>query len=322
MSPNQRNVLVGLVVLVALGVLTWMLLLFAGRATAMFVPRGMPITLTADRADGLNDGSVMFYRGVEVGKVNRIRRAPDNDHVIIQAEINQGQPPLPENLVGLIKTQGALSTSNSISLETQGPPSPDRLKPGQTIVARYVGFSFLPESVTDVLSDVRRQQVIKHLDETILAIRDQVQKAGLVLDSMQSVVADPKLREDLQASLANIRHFSGNLETISTNANSTVNDIRAGVGEVRATVASTNKHVDDLSRSLDGSIQKLGAVLEQLQSASAKINNGQGTAGMLLNDPRLYNSLTDTSKELNLTIADLRRVVQQWEQEGVPLKLK
>jgi hypothetical protein len=43
---------------------------------------------------------------------------------------------------------------------------------------------------------------------------------------------------------------------------------------------------------------------------------------MLLNDPKLYQSLLDSSKELNATISDLRRLVEQWEQEGVSLKVK
>jgi hypothetical protein len=32
--------------------------------------------------------------------------------------------------------------------------------------------------------------------------------------------------------------------------------------------------------------------------------------------------LLDNSRELNLTIADLRRLVEQWEQEGGSLKMK
>jgi hypothetical protein len=41
-----------------------------------------------------------------------------------------------------------------------------------------------------------------------------------------------------------------------------------------------------------------------------------------MNDPRLYQSLVDTSRELNATVTDLRLLIEQWEQEGVPLKLK
>ena len=43
---------------------------------------------------------------------------------------------------------------------------------------------------------------------------------------------------------------------------------------------------------------------------------------MLVNDPKLYQSLVDNSRELNATILDLKRLVEQWEQEGVSFKLK
>jgi phospholipid/cholesterol/gamma-HCH transport system substrate-binding protein len=62
-------------------------------------------------------------------------------------------------------------------------------------------------------------------------------------------------------------------------------------------------------------------LLQQFQQIAQKINAGQGTAGQLVNDPQLYQSLVATTQELNATIADLKRLVEQWEQEGVSLKV-
>ena len=41
----------------------------------------------------------------------------------------------------------------------------------------------------------------------------------------------------------------------------------------------------------------------------------------LIRDPKLYDSLVATANTLNLMMADLRRLVQQWEQEGLSFKL-
>ncbi len=60
--------------------------------------------MTTDRADNVNDGSGVFYRGVNVGQVTTIARSADNEHVLIGAEINN-TPPLPDNLVGAIRAQ-------------------------------------------------------------------------------------------------------------------------------------------------------------------------------------------------------------------------
>ena len=54
---------------------------------------------------------------------------------------------------------------------------------------------------------------------------------------------------------------------------------------------------------------------------SSKIDQNQGTAGKFVNDPRLYEAMVDTAREMRATVSDLRRLVQQWEQEGVQLKL-
>ena len=64
-----------------------------------------------------------------------------------------------------------------------------------------------------------------------------------------------------------------------------------------------------------------GIAAEWFQSMADKMDKGEGTIGKFVNDPRLYESLSDTSAELNLTVKDLHRLVQQWEQEGVSLKL-
>ena len=40
-----------------------------------------------------------------------------------------------------------------------------------------------------------------------------------------------------------------------------------------------------------------------------------------MNDPKLYQALVDSSRELNATIVDLKRLVEQWEQEGLHFKL-
>ena len=45
-------------------------------------------------------------------------------------------------------------------------------------------------------------------------------------------------------------------------------------------------------------------------------------AQYVVNDPKLYESLVDSAKELNATISDFKRLVEQWEQEGISFKLK
>ncbi len=102
---------------------------------------------------------------------------------------------------------------------------------------------------------------------------------------------------------ANLEKFSGDLHTISDEAH-------GAIGDVRKTVTNTDRQITDR-------LEQISKVLDDLHSITTKIDKGQGTAGLLVNDPKLYESLVDSSRELKTTIADFNRLVEQWEQEGV-----
>ncbi len=69
-------------------------------------------------------------------------------------------------------------------------------------------------------------------------------------------------------------------------------------------------------------LTQIADLLSSVQSIAQKIDKGQGTAGQLVNDPKLYQALVDSSRELNATVTDLKRLIEQWEEEGVNLHLK
>ena len=308
MNPRRRNVIVGLVVLVGMGIVTWMVLLFAGRLARVIAAPGLPISMKADRADGVSDGSAIYFLGVPAGRVTGVKRSPDNLSVVINAEVNK-QPPLPANVRAMIRTQSAFGNAAAISLELTGPPT-GTLEGGALLEADYEGGSLIPKQFTQLAEDVRRQQLVQHLDETVLSVRQQPERAGLLLESVQKLIGDEKLRDDLRASLANIRvatesatRVGANLEQFSTKIQRVGDQTGETMSDVRVAVI------------------KLGTVLDHFESVSSKIDQGKGTAGLLVNDPKLYQGLVDTTKELNLTVADLQRVVRQWEQEGVSLRL-
>jgi phospholipid/cholesterol/gamma-HCH transport system substrate-binding protein len=300
--------MVGLIVLLGLGAVTWMILLFAGRMASLFAAPGLAVTMRTDRADGVSQGSSIYYRGVAAGRVTGVHLDPENQGVVITTEINK-HPPLPANLKPVIRTQSAFGNAAQIDLEVNGAPS-GQLAAGATLTAVYEGSGLIPKQFTELAEEVRRQQLLQHLDQAVLSIKEQSERAGRLLVSFQELVGDPQTRNDLRTAVQNMRtatesavrvgnsleKFSGRLDQIGDKAD-------AGLGDLR------------------GAVAKLDGILDRFQSVSNKIDQGKGTAGLLVNDPKLYQGLVDTTKELNLTIASLQRVVQQWEQEGVTLKL-
>lgn len=334
MSTRGRNVITGFVVLVSLFAFLWMMLKFTGRATAAFSQQGTRIKIRADRGDGVSEGTQVLFRGIEVGRITHIYRADDNIHVIMDAEVVKS-PPLPHNVKAIVRVQSMLGMSAVVQLELSGDPA-GALEAGQEIAATYQGTQILPPELTDFITDFRRQKLIEHTDEAILALRTQIENAGDVMNSVKALIGDEKLRADLKQSIANVRSATERADRISANVEKFTTDMgpipaqvkdltrnaNDTVTSARGVIDKTGGHVDDVASHLLDDMNKLGKALDQFQDLAAKMDNGKGTAGQLMNDPRLYDQLTDTARELNAVAASMHRLIDQWEQEGLHLKLK
>ncbi|HEV2295065.1 MAG TPA: MlaD family protein [Tepidisphaeraceae bacterium] len=327
MSPYRRNILVGAVVLGALIFLGWMILRFGDQPAKLFADPTMPIYFTAQRADGVAEGSPVLYQGVNVGRVTRVKRSEDGKGVRIEAQVDVA-PPLPANVHGVIIAQSLLGAGAVISLQLTEPEPTGKLAAGATLNARYVGLEMIPPEFASLATELRlsaaqfrESRIIEHLDQ-------QVQKAGEVMDSVKSLLDDQQMRADLKTSLANVRsateqanRIGTNLEKFSTELEKIGKDASSTVGQAKATLTKADEQITDLTRQVGQRLTQVAKLLDTFQSISNKLDNGQGTAGQFVNDPKLYESLVATSRELNAMVSDLKRLVEQWEQEGISVKL-
>jgi hypothetical protein len=224
--------------------------------------------------------------------------------------------------VGYIRSQSALGTGAAITLETQDahthkPQSPakENIRPGDEFVAINRNTGLIPAEFTALAEEVKKQELIVHLDETI-------KKAGSALESVDKLVGDPKLRTDLAQALSDFRQTNENLQKFTAKLDGLAVQAGEAVQQVKTTTAETGKRVDEVAKQVSDRLIQVSDLLDKSNAIAGKIEKGQGTMGLLVNDPRLYESLVDTGKTLSLTATDLRRLVEQWEQEGFTLKLK
>jgi phospholipid/cholesterol/gamma-HCH transport system substrate-binding protein len=335
MSPYRRNIFVGVVVLAGLAFLGWMILKFGDAPAKLFATPTFPVTFRSDRADGVGEGSPVLYRGVTVGRVQAIAREPDMRTIRIEATVDES-PPLPANVFGRIVAQSLLGAGAAIALELETAEPEGQLASGAELDASYVGVDLLPPQFGELAEEMKRTSqelreagLVQKASQAIETIEREVVRSGQLIESMQKLVGDEQMRTDLQTALANVREttekanqiagelqsFTGELKEISVEAKGTI-------GQAKATLTKADQQVDSIGRQVGDRLTQVADLLASFQQISGKINQGNGTAGALVNDPRLYQNLVDTSRELNATITDLRRLVEQWEQEGVSFKLR
>jgi phospholipid/cholesterol/gamma-HCH transport system substrate-binding protein len=323
MTARTRNIVVGLVVLVALLGVGWMILQFSSRSITTLFSKRVPFRIIADRADGLGEGSGVQYLGVTVGQVTGIKRLPNNTEVQIDAVLNEGEA-LPRNVTGFIRAQSALGTAAGVALETKDrqPPSAETLQANDVIRAVNRNQGLIPPELAELGKSIQEQKLIAHIDETFVELKLQLRRAGELMEGFNKFVGDPKVRDDLTTAIASAKTTIEGLEKFSKRLDGIAVETDATMKQARTTLADGGKRVDEVSKQLGDRLSQIGELLEKFNAITAKVDKGQGTLGMLVNDPRLYEGLVDTTKTLNLTVADLHRLVEQWEQEGFTLKLK
>ncbi len=318
MSLYRRNILVGVVVVGAMLVLVWMVLKFGSKSSEIFAPPQINVQFTSDRADGLSDGSAITYRGVSVGRVVAVRLKTDGSGVLIDSLIDRDQG-VPGNVDATIRQTSLLSSNAVINLEpadhTTGKPEP--LTSHQILPAHFSGLQFdemqrsivkISEEVSVTLRQFRESNAVPDLDAAIKQINAQMTQVGGQLTQTMQQFHDSNAIADLAAAIKQI-----NATALSLHQNSQ---------DLSKLLNSTQGHVDLLSKEISGRLEQVASLLTSVQSIAQKIDAGKGTVGAFINDNRLYEALVDTSMKLNATVADLQRLIEQWEQEGVGFKLK
>ena len=76
-----------------------------------------------------------------------------------------------------------------------------------------------------------------------------------------------------------------------------------------------------LSDKVIAAAEQLERVLSQSRQILAKIESGEGTAGKMINDGRLYEDLLESSQELRMMLEQIKELVAETRKEGVRVKL-
>jgi ABC-type transporter Mla subunit MlaD len=324
MSSKSRNFAVGLTVMVSIAIFLWMFIRFGTKSVGLFTPPQIDVQITAHQVDGLSDGSPILYQGVYVGRILHLHRDPSGDGVLIEAEL-ETVPPIPVNVGAEIVTTSLIGGGASLELVLEKGQSPKFAPPGSPfplINATYNGLDLsdfgkagtelarAATEIADATDEVRQQQIVQHLNETVLNFNAQVTAAGETLKSIQAIAGDANVQGDLKQTIANLARASGDLPALSKQASDVLAEAHSDLGR-------TQEYIDNLNKQLGDGLTRASAMLDSIHELSDKINNGKGTAAMLVNDPKLYQALVDDLRELNANELVLERLLQQWEQEGV-----
>jgi phospholipid/cholesterol/gamma-HCH transport system substrate-binding protein len=342
MSTYRRNVFVGITVLVSLVILAWMIIQFGARIGSAFAGEQIVVTFRAQRADGINPGSAVRHLGTEVGRIESVALNAAEQVIVIQANIEKDKL-LPANLIGEVRIPSFLGSGAIMELVLNGDKPQGLLAKNAEIPVKYVGLGVLPPEITELANELkfatkefRQANLIADFKKAVTNLDQQITTAGQVLADLRKVTGDEAVQQDLRTTIANARKaseeataalgnfkkFGEDLQSISDRAKTAIDKFSTVADNANDTVKTTQERIVKLSDEFNGRLRQLATALDNVNSITTKLDQGNGTMGQLLNDGKLYVNLLESTKLLNSTINDVQRVVQQIEQEGLTFRLR
>ena len=104
----------------------------------------------------------------------------------------------------------------------------------------------------------------------------------------------------LQSQTGSIAQTANNVNNFTKN----LNDNNKKINDIISNLDSTSKQVKDAD--LSKTIKEIQVVVKELTQTLHNLNNGDGTAAKLLNDPEIYNQLKGTIKSINTLVDDVK----------------
>ena len=234
-------------------------------------------------AKALSKSSTVYADGFNIGIVSNVTY--DYNHpgnVVVEISVNKNVK-IPHGTIAALDE--AMLGGCTLNL-TMGPNPADRYMPGDTIIG--AAANGLMSAATDVMPKV--EQVLAHVDSLIL--------------TLNALAASPNLPHILQ----NAENITASLEHSSKQLNTLLEkDIPQMAGTFNKAGENVVTLTDNLNQlDLQGTLSKVNSTMNNVQAATDKLNSGEGSLGLLLNDTSLYGNLNTTVNSATNLLEDLK----------------
>lgn len=245
-----------------------------------------------DSVEGLAPSSIVTIKGVPVGRVNSYSFL-ENKKVVVELAITSDYP-ISKTSVAELRGSSPLGGKEIIII------------PNDSDNNLVVSGDYLKASSKLGLTDALAQQ-LEPLQDKVQKLLDNAD----VLFSNVNDILDEKTKQNLKSSIAELNKTLSEFSVASKNINEMIADNKSKINSTMTnldkTTANFSKMSDSLAKAnLGQTVKNLEKTLVSVDKIMADINSGKGTMGKLMKDDAMYTNFTNTSKELELLLQDLR----------------
>jgi phospholipid/cholesterol/gamma-HCH transport system substrate-binding protein len=323
-AQRRRDVVVGIFVVLGLGALGWMVFKFGDLPTAVTRMRSFDVYAQFPTAPGVMKDTPIRFCGYQIGRVTAVQpprvREDLNTHqkyhqTLCVLSINDRYTDIPCNVQVKLMTRGLGSSYLELKVDPSNLPAPPRDPNDQS--SCFLKRGMLLQGSTGMTSEFFPEESQEKLTRLVEDIRTFVGNAN-------NIIGDPGNQQNLKATLANVSRTSEAFPDVVDGAIAVMKDGQKTLENFRqlastgdATLRNTDARVQQLIASMVATSDEIGKSVAQLRVAVEKVNSGEGSAGRLVNDGRLYENLLESTTQLNILLKDLKALVDKISEKGL-----
>ena len=301
-----KEVKIGVIVTVGIIALIWGINFLKG--TDLFSSRNNYYAVY-QRIDQLTISNPVLLNGFTVGQVKDMQLLPEKDNKILVVLQIDNDLRIPQHTIARIVSTDLLG-AKAIDLIIDDSLQTAMAKPGDTLISQ----------IQLSLADEVNKQVapIKEKAENLLASVDSVVTVLQQVFNAESRANIASSFESISKTLKSLENTSYALDTlldtekerirgIFTNIESITYNIRENNEQISNIIQNFSAVSDSLARAdITGTINRTNEVLKATSEIMQKVQRGEGSLGMLINDEALYKKLTDTAADLDKLMIDIK----------------
>ena len=250
---------------------------------------------------GLQVGSPVMVNGYQVGMVSDIDLLIEKDQNLLITINIEREFPIASNSICRIVNQDLMGTK-AISLELGD--SENKLALGDTLTSGIEG-TLQDEVNAQILPlKLKAEELIGSVDSVMMIVtavlnkdtRENLRNSLQSLDETFALMSKTMLKVDSMVDLNDdrIAKVIQNLESISSN-------LEGSNGEIKNILTNFSTLSDSLAKA------DVAKTLKNVSGIVAKINNGEGSIGLLLKDDKIYANFEKSTRELAALLEDIKK---------------
>ena len=242
--------------------------------------------ISFDDISGLSSSAPIYADGYKVGAVSDIQYDYDKSgNIIIKAEIDK-QLRIPQGSSAEIVSDMLGNVKVNLLLANN---------PRERVAIGGIINGNINNGAMGQLQD---------MVPTVMAI---LPKLDSIAASLNVLLADPALAN----SLHNVETVTGNLTVTTSQLNTLLTNLNRDVPGMMKKASNVLDNTTTLTANLSkvdvaGTMAKVDATLQNVEEFTAQLNDREGSLGLLMHDPALYNNMNSTLRSADSLLIDLK----------------